>query len=198
MDALLIGNESLTAECGNLWLARGHRIAAVVTREARVADWAAGKGVRVVAPGAGLAERLAGVAMDWVLSVANLSLVPTAVLAQARMGGVNFHDGPLPGYAGLNAPVWALLAGEARHGITWHLMTDGIDEGEVLAERSFDIAGDETAFTLNARCFSAAVESFGEVVTALEAGGHPRMPRDGHSISDALRLQRGELGPAPG
>lgn len=177
MQALLIGNESLTAECGNLWLDRGHGIAAVVTREPRVAAWAAGKGVPVVAPGVGLAERVAGLAVDWVLSVANLSLVPPAVLARARMGGVNFHDGPLPAYAGLNAPVWAMLSGEARHGITWHLMTDGIDEGEVLAERSFDIAGDDTAFTLNARCFSAAVESFAEVVTALEAGGHPRRPQ---------------------
>lgn len=177
MDALLIGNESLTVECGNLWLERGHRIAAVVTREPRVAAWAAGKGLRVAAPGPGLAERVGDTAYDWVLSVANLSLVPPAVLARAKSGGVNFHDGPLPAYAGLNAPVWALLAGEERHAITWHLMTDGIDEGEVLATRTFDIAGDDTAFTLNTRCFSAAVESFAGVVTALEQGGHPREPQ---------------------
>ena len=175
--ALLIGNESLTAECGNLWLGRGHSIAAVVTRDGRVAEWAAGKGIRVIAPGAGLAERVADVSVDWVLSVANLSLVPEGVLARASKGGVNFHDGPLPGYAGLNAPVWAILNGEARHGITWHLMTGGIDEGEVLAERSFDIAPDDTAFTLNARCFSAAVDSFPEVMAAMENGGEPRHPQ---------------------
>ncbi|MFN3577303.1 MAG: MupA/Atu3671 family FMN-dependent luciferase-like monooxygenase, partial [Tabrizicola sp.] len=177
LGALLIGNESLTVECGKRWLERGHRLAAVVTREPRVAGWAAGAGLRVIAPGAGLVERTAGLDIDWLLSVANLSLVPAPVLALARRGGVNFHDGPLPGYAGLNAPVWAILNGETMHAVTWHLMTDGIDEGEVLATRAFAIEPDDTAFTLNARCFSAALDSFAEVMAAMEAGGHPRQPQ---------------------
>jgi methionyl-tRNA formyltransferase len=177
LTALLIGNESLTVECGKSWLDRGHALAAVVTREAKVAAWAAGAGLRVIAPGAGLVERAEGLAVDWVLSVANLSLVPDAVMSLARQGGVNFHDGPLPGYAGLNAPVWALLNGETTHAITWHLMTTGIDEGEVLASRSFEIEADDTAFTLNTRCFAAAVDSFPQVMTAMEAGGHPRQPQ---------------------
>jgi natural product biosynthesis luciferase-like monooxygenase protein len=178
LSAILIGNESLTAECGNLWLDRGHAIAAVVTRDPRVADWAAGRGLPVQAPGAGLGLRLGDVSADWVLSVANLSLVPEDLLARARQGGVNFHDGPLPAYAGLNAPVWAILNGETDYGITWHLMTAGIDEGEVLATRAFEIAPDDTAFTLNARCFSAALDSFPAVIAALEAGGHPRRPQE--------------------
>ncbi|MBA3908679.1 MAG: peptide synthetase [Rhodobacter sp.] len=177
LTALLIGNAALTAECGNRWLERGHALAAVVTREPKVAAWAAGHGLRVVAPGAGLAARVAGLAVDWVLSIANLSLVPDAVLGLARQGGVNFHDGPLPGYAGLNAPVWAMLNGEREHGVTWHLMTSGIDEGEVLARRSFEIEPGDTAFTLNARCFSAALDSFAEVIAAMEAGGQPRQPQ---------------------
>lgn len=177
LTALLIGNESLTVECGKRWLERGHGLAAVVTREPRVAGWAADLGLRVIAPGAGLVERTAGLAVDWVLSVANLSLVPEPLMQLARHGGVNFHDGPLPAYAGLNAPVWALLQGEATHAITWHLMTAGVDEGEVLTTRSFAIDADDTAFTLNARCFAAAVDSFPEVITAMEAGGQPRQPQ---------------------
>ncbi len=170
LTALLIGNESLTAECGNRWLDRGHALAGVVTREPRIAAWATGKGLEVVPSGE-------AVAVDWVLSVANLSLVPEGVLAAARQGGVNFHDGPLPGYAGLNAPVWALFQGEQSHGVTWHLMTAGIDEGEVLARRSFEIGAEDTAFTLNARCFGAALDSFAEVMAAMEASGQPRQPQ---------------------
>ncbi len=190
LTALLIGNESLTAESGNRWLDRGHSLAAVVTRDARVAAWASGLGLRVLAPGADLAQRLAGLSVDWVLSVANLSLVPQDVLGLARQGGVNFHDGPLPAYAGLNAPVWALINGEPTHGVTWHLMTAGIDEGDVLAQRSFAIAHDDTALTLNARCFAAALESFGDVIAALEAGGHPRQPQGGGQRRVWLRADR--------
>ena len=173
LSALLIGNESLTQACGAAWLARGHRLAAVVTRDAGVRDWAVAQGLRVDVPGPGLAERLAGVSCDWLLSVANLSLVPAGLRAMATRGAVNFHDGPLPRYAGLNAPVWALLAGEARHGITWHLMTDGVDEGDVLEQRLFDVAPGDTALTLNTRCFEAGVDSFPAVMAQMETGLRP-------------------------
>ena len=82
---------------------------------------------------------------------------------RARPGAataINFHDGPLPGYAGLNVTTWALLAGEREHAITWHLMTSDVDGGEIVAAEHFPIADDETAFSLNARCYEAALASF--------------------------------------
>ena len=165
-SALLIGSESLTSQCGQVLLDRGHRIAAVVTRNAEVRKWALAKGLRV--EGAGDWAALAGLSVDWLLSVANLSVIPDAVLAMAARGAVNFHDGPLPRHAGLNAPVWAILGGEAQHGITWHLMAGGVDEGDILEQRLFDIAPNDTALTLNTRCFEAGMESFPALVTQLE------------------------------
>lgn len=170
LSFLLIGEQSLTRHCGAALIARGHRIAAVVSAEAALCAWAAGAGLRVVAPGAGLAERLAGIEVDWLLSVANLAVLPAAVLALARRGAVNFHDGPLPGYGGLNAPAWAILNGEAVHGISWHLMEGGIDAGDLLECRSFAIQPADTAFALNARCFEAALESFPALMGQLETG----------------------------
>lgn len=167
-SVLLIGNESLTRECGQVLLDRGHRIAAVVTRNPDVRTWARGAGLRVEVAGDWAA--LAGLSVDWLLSVANLAVIPPAVLAQATKGAVNFHDGPLPRHAGLNAPVWAILAGEARHGITWHLIEGGVDEGDILEQRLFDIAPNETALTLNTRCFEAGMESFPALVDQLETG----------------------------
>jgi natural product biosynthesis luciferase-like monooxygenase protein len=167
-SVLLIGNESLTRESGQVLLDRGHRIAAVVTRNADVRTWARGAGLRVEAAGDWAA--LAGLSVDWLLSVANLAVIPGDVLAMARKGAVNFHDSPLPRHAGLNAPVWAILAGEARHGISWHLIEGGVDEGDILEQRLFDIATNETALTLNTRCFEAGMESFPALVAQLETG----------------------------
>jgi natural product biosynthesis luciferase-like monooxygenase protein len=168
--AVLIGDEALLAECGAQWLARGHEIAAVATRNPRLSDWASQRGITVVAPGTGLAERLAGLSFDWLLNIAGLDLLGQDVLTLPRKGAVNFHDGPLPRYAGLNAPVWALIAGEAAHGITWHHITPGVDEGAVLVARRFAIDADDTALTINAKCFAAGSESFAELVEALEQG----------------------------
>ena len=164
--ALLIGNESLTSQCGQLLLDRGHQIAAVVTTNAEVRKWATAKGLAVAGDWAGIA----GLRADWLLSVANLRLIPAAVLAQATKGAVNFHDGPLPRHAGLNAPVWAIMGGEAQHGISWHVIEGGVDEGDVLESRLFDIAAGDTALTLNTRCFEAGMESFPALVTQLETG----------------------------
>ncbi len=177
-SCILIGNESLTIQCGDMALARGHGIAAVVTRNAEVRTWALSKGLRVEAQDSGLVARLADVSVDWLLSVANLVILPPAVLALARKGAVNFHDGPLPRYAGLNAPVWAILNGETQHGITWHLITDGMDEGDILEQRLFPIAPTDTALTLNTRCFEAAIDSFPALLTALESGAPARRAQD--------------------
>ncbi|MBL4928221.1 MupA/Atu3671 family FMN-dependent luciferase-like monooxygenase [Fuscibacter oryzae] len=174
-SVLLIGNETLTHECGAQILARGHRIAAVVSRHAEVRKWAVGNGIRVVDAGDWAA--LAGTQVDWLLSVANLTVVPPQVLAMASKGAVNFHDGPLPEHAGLNAPVWSILAGAAQHGISWHMIEGGVDEGDILEARRFDIAPNDTALTLNTRCFEAALESFPAVLVQLETGLR-RQPQD--------------------
>lgn len=175
-SAYLIGNETLTRQCGEMLLTQGHRLAAVVTRNADVRQWALGRGLRVEAYGPDLAVRLGG-HVDWLLSVANLSVIGPEVLALAP-GAVNFHDGPLPQYAGLNAPVWAILNGEREHGISWHLIDGGVDEGDVLESLSFDIAPQDTALTLNTRCFEAAMESFPSVLAQLESGVLQRKPQD--------------------
>ena len=178
LSTLLIGNEALTCQCGEMLLERGHAIAAVVTRHADVRDWALGRGLRVEAQHRDLAIRLADMRVDWLLSVANLHMVSADILALARNGGVNFHDGPLPRYAGLNVPVWAMLNGEKRHGISWHLMADGVDAGDLLQTRAFDISSDDTALTLNTRCFEAAVDSFPALLGQLETGVLRRAPQD--------------------
>ncbi|MDX1780743.1 MAG: formyltransferase family protein, partial [Thalassovita sp.] len=177
-STVLIGNESLVIQCADILRDCGHRIEAVVTRNGEVAKWAAGAGLRVEAPGKDLGARLAGLEFDWLLSIANLDIIPGDVLAMPAKGAVNFHDGPLPAYAGLNAPVWALAAGEETHGITWHMIEGGIDEGDILVQRHFDIAPTDTALTLNTRCYEAAIESFPDLVGMLASGAPDRKKQD--------------------
>lgn len=167
-SSILIGDESLLVQCGEILRDRNHTIAAVVTRSPALLDWAHGLGIRTETPGSGLAERLSDVSVDWLFSIANLSLIPQDVLALPSKGAINFHDGPLPVYAGLNVPVWALLNGETQHGITWHMITAGVDRGDVVMRNTFEIDPDETAFSLNAKCFAAAIESFTPLVEAIE------------------------------
>lgn len=177
-SSVLIGNESLVIQCGEILRGKGHAIALVVTRNPDIAGWATGAGLRVEAPGKDLGARLAGLQFDWLLSIANLDIIPDDVLAMPTKGAVNFHDGPLPAYAGLNAPVWAVAAGEDMHGITWHTIEGGIDEGDILIQRRFAIAPADTALTLNTRCYEAAIDSFPELADALATGAPARQQQD--------------------
>jgi len=175
LRAILIGHESLAIQCGTMWLEAGHLLDAVVTRNPDVLRWAKGAGIKVQAPGPDLSLRLAPT--NWLLSIANLDIIQAQVLALATQGAVNFHDGPLPRYAGLNAPVWAIANREARHGITWHLIGGGVDEGDIIAQRLFEILPTDTALSLNTKCYAAAIDSFGAVIAALAAGVPDRQPQ---------------------
>ncbi|WP_300532946.1 formyltransferase family protein, partial [uncultured Mameliella sp.] len=177
MTCVLWGNESLLVQCAGMALDRGNTIAAVVTDSADVRGWAEGRGLRVEAPGADLAARLGG-GFDWLLSIANLSIIPADVLALPARGAVNFHDGPLPRHAGLNAPVWALIEGETRHGVTWHLIEGGVDQGDVLVQAEFDVTAQDTALTLNTKAYEAAMGSFPLLLDQLESGALARVAQD--------------------
>lgn len=187
---VVIGNESLLIQCAERIRQGGNIIGAVVTRHPDIRQWATGLGLRVEAPGKDLVTRLADLDYDWLLSIANLSVIDQALIDKARQGAINFHDGPLPRHAGLNAPVWAILAGEKQHGVTWHLMQGGIDEGDILKQRLFDLAPGETALTLNTRCYEAAIDSFDELLTDLQSGNTRRTPQDLSQRSYHARLDR--------
>ena len=178
LECLLIGDGSLLIQCGSLLLGRGHPIACVVTASPAVRDWADKNWIEVVEPGQGLAGRLAGKRYDWLFSIANLSLIPSTVWQAATCGAANFHDGPLPRHAGLNAPAWALLEGEARYGVTWHALTEAVDEGDIYVQTAFDIDDEETVLTLNTKCFEAGIASFTELVSRIESGCIQGQPQD--------------------
>ena len=172
------GSESLLIQCSEILLSRGHRISAVVTTNREIIAWATEHAIPLHSPGADLAERLDPAGFDWFFSIANLAIVPDAVLALARNGAINFHDGPLPRYAGLNAPVWAIINREQSHGVSWHFIEGGIDEGDVVSQQAFDLTELETALTLNTKCYSAAIDSFTPLVTAIEQGSLRRQVQD--------------------
>ncbi len=175
-SAIVIGNESLMRHAAEVLIARGHRVAAIVTRNPDLRDWAQKAGLRVEDQDAPTAADAP--AADWLFSVANLSILRPETLARGRLGAINFHDGPLPRLAGLNAPNWAIIQGAADHGITWHMIEGGIDEGDILAQRTFPIAPDDNALTLNARCFARGAEAFADVVQMLENGSPIRQKQD--------------------
>jgi phosphoribosylglycinamide formyltransferase-1 len=68
---------------------------------------------------------------------------------QGRM--LNIHPSLLPDFPGLQTHARALQAGATRHGCTVHLVTDGMDEGPILAQADVPVLPGDDEATLAAR-----------------------------------------------
>lgn len=64
---------------------------------------------------------------------------------------LNIHPSLLPAFPGLHTHEAALKAGAQHHGCTVHLVTEGVDEGPVLAQRSIAVLPHDTPETLATR-----------------------------------------------
>jgi natural product biosynthesis luciferase-like monooxygenase protein len=177
-SGVLIGEQSLLVQCGEILLRGGHAITAVVTDDAAIVRWSKAHSLPVLPASADLAQELVGEPFDYLFSITNLAILPVPVLALPARMAINFHDGPLPRYAGLNAPAWALLHGESEYGVTFHEMRAEVDEGAILEQRLFEIAPDDTSLTLNTKCFEAGIDAFGDLVGKLSAAGAEPIAQD--------------------
>lgn len=89
----------------------------------------------------------------YLFSISNPKILGLKTLNRFRYA-INFHNGVLPYYAGLNAPIWSLLNKEKYHGVTWHLMDEGIDSGEIILEKKIIIQEDDNSASLFAKSYS--------------------------------------------
>lgn len=167
----LAGSESLLQQCGERLLARGHEILGVISADRSIRAWASESHLQILDPDGALPNALAATPFDYFFSITNLRLLPADIIRLPRRMAINFHDGPLPRFAGLHATSWAIFAGATDYAITWHRMTpDGVDDGDILWREPVGIDPDETAFTLNAKCYEAGIRSFDLLVDLLAAG----------------------------
>ncbi|WP_283772466.1 formyltransferase family protein, partial [Bradyrhizobium sp. sBnM-33] len=148
----------------------GHVIGAILSADAIFRDWAARANILCVGSVEELSMLLNTEPVDWIFSVANPFMLPADVFGRVRRGAFNYHDGPLPRYAGTHATSWALLAQETEYAVTWHRIDDGVDTGDLVVQRQLLIAPTDTALTLNLKCYEAAVEGFRELLTGLANG----------------------------
>jgi natural product biosynthesis luciferase-like monooxygenase protein len=194
LAAVFVGSDTLLWQCVEQWQKRGHRVAAIATDADRIRALAQQHGLRCIDAARDLAAdlvgQLGGEAFDHLFAITWLRLLPPAALRLPRRSAINFHDGPLPRYAGLNAPVWALLHGERTHGVTWHLIETEADTGAILLQETFAVQDDDTAFTLNARCFQQGQESFGRLCDLLAGGTAQPRAQDRALRTVFLRHQR--------
>ena len=193
LTVLLAAEEAAGTRVLDLVAKSPHRLTGVCTSSPAVEALSAEAGVPVHdaarVTDEGFAEQ-AGV--DLLLNVHSLHIVHPAVLAAPRLGAFNLHPGPLPEYAGLSVPSWAIYNGERSHGVTVHRMEADVDAGDVAFAERFDIGERDTGLTVSVTATRLGVPLVGRLLEAAADGrraGHPAGQRP-PALVPALRAPR--------
>jgi methionyl-tRNA formyltransferase len=186
LNVVLVAEEAIGARALGLVAARGHRTVYAVTSDGPAAPTAAAAhaaAVPVLPPEAaadpGFPDLLRAGSVDLLLNVHSLVIVRPEVLRAPRIGSFNLHPGPLPRYAGLNAPSWAIYRGERAFGCTVHWMEAEVDAGPIAYAAEFPITPTETGLSLSVKCAREGLRLLSELLAAAASDGAiPARPQD--------------------
>lgn len=178
MKIVFLGTPPIAAACLEFLAGENrHRILAVATHP----DRTAGRGLKTVptavketASRLGLpvlevadakdptfARNLSELGADLLVVVAFV-ILPSAVLASARLGAVNLHGSLLPRWRGAAPVQRSVEAGEGETGATVFRLDTGVDTGGIVVQERIPVGPDETS---------------GEVLARLGALGGPLLLR---------------------
>lgn len=186
----IIGHGKMALDCGKFVLQRDNAALAVVIStdpsprgDARLRAFCEAQQVGLIesadpnSPEA--VQALERAAADYIFSINNYKILKAGALSAARSATLNFHNGPLPSYAGMHIPTWALWNGEPRHGVTWHYVDAGIDTGDIACQALFDVGASETAGSLMFRCIMEGIRLFPVLLDDLLRGNAARRRQAG-------------------
>ncbi|MEK1887707.1 MAG: phosphoribosylglycinamide formyltransferase [Phyllobacterium sp.] len=83
---------------------------------------------------------------------------------------LNIHPSLLPLFRGLHTHEQALEAGVRIHGCTVHFVTEGMDEGPIIAQTAVSVKTGDTPATLTERVLSVEHETYARALALVASG----------------------------
>jgi methionyl-tRNA formyltransferase len=130
----------------------------------------------------------AALGLEAAVVVAFGQILPGALLDAPRLGSYNVHASLLPRWRGAAPIQRAIMAGDRVTGVQVMRMTEGLDEGPVLASVSLRIDALETAGSLHDRLAAAGAELIVRVLADIEAGRAVATPQPAEGVTYARKL----------
>lgn len=210
MNILFFGSSRFAVHSLKALLSSEHKISCVVTQP----DRAKGRGLRLGAteikkvaleaglrvyqpPNINLADAikfLNNFNAELFIVIAYGQILSREVLAIPKILPINIHASLLPKYRGAAPINWALIKGEKKTGVTLIKMTQDLDAGPVIFQRSIDIAETDTAITLEDKLSKLAAELILESLTAIKQNNYRLTPQNKKEATFAPELKKEDGG----
>ncbi|WP_297692409.1 methionyl-tRNA formyltransferase [Phenylobacterium sp.] len=127
--------------------------------------------------------------LDAAVVVAFGQILPREVLEAPTLGAFNLHGSLLPRWRGAAPIQRAIMAGDAVTGVQVMRMTEGLDEGPILATQTLRIGPLDTAGTLHDRMAEAGAELLVRTLHALERGEARETPQASDGVTYAKKIR---------
>jgi len=101
---------------------------------------------------------------DLVVLAGFMRILSPEITKHFRSKMLNIHPSLLPKYPGLQTHQRALDAGDKDHGTTIHFVTEELDGGPLVCQRSFAIEADDTAASLFEKVQKCEHQMYPEVI----------------------------------
>ena len=164
MKYTIIGNASLTFEC----IKRLHRDSysiSVISDNSLIKNWCHQHSIPTFE---NISQyKFIDDSTTVLLSIVNYQILKEEFIKRFHFA-INYHDSLLPKYAGVYATTWAILNNEHIHGISWHIIDQKIDAGDIVLSRPIKIEAQETSYSLNLKCTNEALLSLPILLNKIE------------------------------
>ncbi|MDE1486879.1 formyltransferase family protein [Xenorhabdus bovienii] len=167
---VIIGQGTLAVRCCQFLLSIGIHLEVVMPLDSVFLLWAKKEGLKCLNTIQDLESLVSNNSVEWLFSISNPIILTSALLDNIKLGAFNYHDAPLPKYAGTHATSWALFAMEDKYAVTWHRIATVVDAGDIAVQQNVEINRSDTALSLNMKCYNAAFEGFKKLISLIKGG----------------------------
>lgn len=120
-------------------------------------------------------------------------IIPSFLFEKVPLGAVNLHPSLLPKYRG-RAPInWAILNGETELGLTAHFIDEGMDSGDIIEQRRFELLEEQNVADALEILYPIYQEVTSTVLGHFESGQIPRKPQN-HALATSFPRRKPQDG----
>jgi methionyl-tRNA formyltransferase len=125
-----------------------------------------------------------------IVVVAYGQILPPAILDLPRFGCLNVHTSLLPKYRGAAPIQWVIANGETETGVTIMKMDEGLDTGDIVAQRRIPIHPEDDSVTLHDRLARLGAELLVQTIPDYAAGKIQPVPQPAEGASYAPKIKK--------
>lgn len=133
--------------------------------------------------------------IDILISVNYLFLIDRKLIDLPKKFAFNIHGSLLPKYRGRSPHIWAIINNEKKTGITAHVIDDGCDTGDIIAQIEVEIDNDDTGGIILTKYAELYIPLVDEVLKSIEANtvSFKRQKNESSSYFDKRTAEDGKI-----